>query len=158
METSTLAARLAPMSLVVTFTLGDERYGVDVSCIREIIRPVAVTALPAARPGILGVIDLRERIVPVVDLRRRLGFDACPPTEQTRILVAEMNERLVGFVVDCVWEVLRIDPSTVDDALASAAAGSVHVVPAVARLDDGLLLLLDLDQVAGAPSPLPAAA
>ena len=99
---------------LVTFSTGDEEFGVDILKVQEIILPMAITKVPKAPEFVEGVINLRGKVIPVIDLRRRFGFKPKAQDKYTRIIVIEINQMIVGFVVDSISEVLRIPASTVE--------------------------------------------
>jgi purine-binding chemotaxis protein CheW len=91
-----------------TFRVGEEDYAVDIMRVREIINPLPVTPVPRAPAFIEGVIRLRSEVIPVVDVRKRFGVEATPPTRKTKFLVVRVGGRRLALVVDAVTEVLRI--------------------------------------------------
>ena len=137
----------ASLNQFVSFALGAEEFGVEIVKVQEIIRSVAITRVPSAPEGVEGVINLRGRIIPVIDLRARLGLERKAADGTTRIIVVEMAQGVIGFVVDRVREVLRIDRSTVEPAPELATSVDAGYVRGVAKLEDRLLILLDLEQV-----------
>ena len=101
---------------LVTFSIGEEDFGVDILKVQEIIRMMDITKVPRAPEFVEGVINLRGKVIPIIDLRRRFGRTPKPHDKDTRIIVIEMSGIIVGFVVDAVSEVLRIPKSTVEAA------------------------------------------
>lgn len=142
----------ADVQLVVC-VVGDERYGLAVGRVHEIIRSIAITALPGADRSFNGVINLRGRIIPVMDLRRRFGLPEVPATRFTRIVVADAAGTRVGLVVDAVHEVVRMAPTTIERAPALTASTAVAPVTGIARAADGLIILLDLERLVIASTP-----
>jgi len=131
----------------VSFIVADEEFGVDILTVQEIIRPVEITRVPHAPDFVEGVINLRGRILPIIDLRTRLGFPERDRDEDTRILVVELEDQTVGFVTDSVREVLRVEESTIEPAPDLAVNIDTHFLRGVAKLEDRLLILLDLDGI-----------
>jgi len=131
----------------VSFTVAEEEFGVDILTVQEIIRPVEITRVPHAPDFVEGVINLRGRILPIIDLRTRLGFPERDQDEDTRILVVELADQTVGFVTDSVREVLRVEESTIEPAPDLAVNIDTHFLRGVAKLDERLLILLDLDGI-----------
>ena len=127
----------------VVFDLGDEVYGVEIGFIREIIRHVPITALPGADESILGLISLRGQILPVVSLRSLFGLAPAEPSPAARIIVAELDRGRVGLAVDSVRAV-RLLPSDSLEPPPALGAGPAHVA-GIARVDDGLVILLDIE-------------
>jgi purine-binding chemotaxis protein CheW len=91
-----------------TFRIGDEDYAIDIMRVREIIHPLPITPVPRAPASVEGVVRLRGEVIPVLDVRKRLGVAASPPTRRTRFLVVNVAGRRIGLVVDEVCEVIRI--------------------------------------------------
>ncbi len=133
-----------------TFRVGGEVYALDIMRVREIIPPLPVTAVPRAPAFVEGVVRLRGDVVPVVDVRRRFGLPAAPPTRRTRFVVAMVGRRRLALVVDEVCEVLRVARADLRPAAALAAAGGPRLfVGACAGADrrgggERVVLLLDL--------------
>jgi purine-binding chemotaxis protein CheW len=132
---------------LVSFTIGDEEFGVDILKVQEINRMVDVTRVPNTPEYVDGVINLRGKVIPIIDLRRRFGMDRKVKDKNTRIIVVELNGRVLGFVVDAVSEVLRI-PKSVTEAPPPIIAGiEAEYITAIAKLENRLLILLDLERV-----------
>src|SRR3979490_2000828 len=108
-----LAANGDEQQLVV-FQLGAELYGVDIARVHEIIRLQTVTRVPRAPSFVEGVINLRGKVIPVVDLRRRFGLPLADHTRATRPVVVEIGDQVVGIIVDSVSEVLRVSTATIE--------------------------------------------
>lgn len=132
---------------VVVFELASESYGVDISRVREIIRPPAITAVPRAAWHIEGVINLRGRVIPVVNLRRRFGLPEAARERASRIVVVEVSGHIVGMAVDAVSEVLHIPSGAVEAPGATLASAETSHLRGIAKLNDSLVILLDLDRV-----------
>jgi purine-binding chemotaxis protein CheW len=132
---------------VVVFQLGDELYGADIAVVREVSPLQRVTRVPRTPRYIEGVTNLRGRVIPVVDLRRRLGLPATPHTKSTRIAVAELDGGQVGMIVDAVQEVLRVPSSCIEPPTQLLAKVESEYVLGVAKVDGRLIILLDLARV-----------
>ena len=132
---------------LVTFSTGDEEFGVDILRVQEIIRTMAITKVPKAPEFVEGVINLRGKVIPIIDLRRRFGLQSKAHDKHTRIIVIEINTMIVGFVVDSVSEVLRIPTSTVEPPPPVVAGLESEYISGVGKLEDRLLILLDLDRL-----------
>ena len=132
---------------LVTFSTGDEEFGVDILRVQEIIRTMAITNVPKAPEFVEGVINLRGKVIPIIDLRRRFGLQPKEHDKHTRIIVIEINNMIVGFVVDSVSEVLRIPASTVEPPPPVVAGLESEYISGVGKLHDRLLILLDLDKL-----------
>lgn len=132
---------------LVTFSIGEEEFGVDILKVQEIIRTMEITKVPRAPEFVEGVINLRGKVIPIIDLRRRFGLDFKPHDKDTRIIVIEINNIVVGFVVDAVSEVLRIPTNTVEPPPPVVAGVDSDYISGVGKLQDRLLILLDLDKL-----------
>ncbi len=143
---------------LVTFEVGEEEFAVDILRVQEINRMMELTRVPQSPPDVEGVINLRGRIIPVLDLRKRFGMVVGERNEQNRIVVVEVHERTIGFVVDRVHEVLRIDRGIVDTAPAMCCSIESDFIAGVGKLDDRLLILLDLERLFAAEASSLAAA
>ncbi len=129
---------------LVTFRIGEEEFGVDILAVQEIIRLLQITPVPRAPASIEGVINLRGKVIPVVNMRSRFSLPARQATSQTRIVVMELEEKIVGFLVDAVSEVLRIPATTVEEPPPVVAGIGSEYIRGVGKLDGRLLILLDL--------------
>lgn len=134
---------------LVTFFLAREEYGVDVRLVQEIIRLSVITQVPRAPEFIKGVINLRGRIIPVIDLKRRLGLGEVEPDRQTRVVVIHVRERLVGLLVDGASQVLRVPLSTIEAAPDEVIEIDANYVRGVAKLEKRLIILIDLVKILG---------
>jgi purine-binding chemotaxis protein CheW len=138
----------------LTFVLERQCYGIDVLKIREIIRMTDITAVPQMPAHVRGVINLREKIIPVIDLRRRFGFDEAAATEQTCIVVVLIHTPdgksiQMGLVVDGVEEVVQIAASDIEAAPDFGAEISTDCLLGMAKLKTGVKTLLDIDHIIG---------
>ena len=132
---------------LVSFNLSSEEFGIDILKVQEIIRLISITKVPNSPEFIEGVINLRGRVIPVIALRIKLGMEKIEYSNSTRIIVVEINNNTVGFVVDGVSEVLRI-PANITEAPPSMVAGvDSEYITAVGKLEDRLLILLDLEKI-----------
>jgi len=132
---------------LVSFNLGEEEYGVDILKVQEINRMLEVTQVPNVPEYVDGIINLRGKVIPIIDLRRRFGMERKEHDKNTRIVVVELNGKTVGFVVDAVREVLRIPKSVTEPPPSIVARVDAECITAVGKLDDRLLILLDLEKV-----------
>ena len=132
---------------LVSFNIGDEEFGVDILKVHEINRMVDVTRVPNMPEYIDGVINLRGKVIPIIDLRRRFGMPRKEKDKNTRIVVVELAGRVLGFVVDAVSEVLRIPKSVTEPPPPIIAGIEAEYITAIGKLENRLLILLDLDKV-----------
>jgi purine-binding chemotaxis protein CheW len=132
---------------VVAFRLGDETYAIDISYIHEIIRMREITFVPRAPHYMRGVINLRGRIVPVMDLSSRLGLPSHEETPLSRIIVVEVNGESIGMIVDAVSEVLRLPEDQIEPPTQMAGSESADYISGLGKVNDRLVLLLDVQKV-----------
>lgn len=132
---------------LVVFQLGAEFYGVDIARVHEIIRLQTITRVPRAPAFVEGVINLRGKVIPVVDLRRRFGLESSEHTRASRIVVVEIGDNVVGVIVDGVSEVLRVTGASIEPPSPVVAGIESEYIYGIAKLDDRLVILLDLDRV-----------
>jgi purine-binding chemotaxis protein CheW len=132
---------------LVSFKIGNEEFGVDILKVQEIIKMVPITKVPNSPAFVEGVINLRGKVIPIVDFRTRLGMERAEQTKDTRIIVVDVESRIIGFIVDSVSEVLRI-PRNITEAPPEIVAGiDSEFIKSVGKLEDRLLILIDLDMV-----------
>ena len=136
---------------VVGFRIGNETFGVRIGSVREIVRVPEITAVPSAPETVEGVINLRGKIIPVMDLRKRFGQSDIQPDKKNRILVVELDNKLVGLIVNAASEVLRIAPSEIEAPGNLFAEGESGYVTGVGKLKGRLIILLDIAKLLHRP-------
>ncbi len=132
---------------LVVFSLYKEEFGVEITQVREIIKPPNITRLPHVSDYIEGVTNLRGEVIPVISLRKRFGVEEEETTTHTRIIIVEINESRVGFIVDAVNEVLRIPESSIEPPPRSVAGLRSDYLKGVGKVDDRLLILLEVNKI-----------
>lgn len=132
---------------LVIFTLANETYGIAISAVNEIIRMQAITEVPRTPDFVEGVINLRGRIVPVIDLRKRFRLEVAEQTQASRIMVVEMQDLVVGMIVDSVTEVLRLPSDSIEPTPPMVSGVDAAYLRGVGKRDDRLIILLDIDKV-----------
>lgn len=132
---------------LVTFMLDDILYGIDILKIHGILRMPEITRLPNTPSYIKGVINLRGNVIPVVDARDKFGFPKGEITDLTRIIVIEDGEKQVGLLVDNVYQVIRIPKTSIDTPSDLIEGVSEEFLRGVGRLDDRLIIVLNLDNI-----------
>ncbi|MBS3968543.1 MAG: chemotaxis protein CheW [Clostridia bacterium] len=132
---------------LVVFNLSSETYGVDISAVREIIRMQVITEVPRTPDFVEGVINLRGKVIPVIDLHKRFDLPLVEETSNTRIMVVEVENVTVGMIVDSVSEVLRISKDSIDPPPPVISGVDSAYLRGVGKLEDKLIILLDLNQV-----------
>ena len=132
---------------IVGFQVGRETYGVPITSLHEIVRVPEITAVPDAPDYMEGVINLRGKIVSVIDLRKRLGEKKVDSGKRNRILVVEHNGRLSGLIVDSASEVLKIPSSDVEASPAALQEGGLNCVTGLGKYKGRLIVLLDMTKL-----------
>jgi purine-binding chemotaxis protein CheW len=133
---------------VIVFNLGEERYGVEISQVKEIILPTQITRIPNVPSYIEGVLNLRGQIAAIINLRKRLGKESMKNDENTRIIVIELNDAIVGVMVDSVSEVKYLSSKNIEEIPRFLALkDDSKFLKGVGKLEDGLLTLMDLKEL-----------
>jgi purine-binding chemotaxis protein CheW len=132
---------------LVVFELANENYGVDISAVESIIKMQAITVVPHAPEFVEGVTNLRGKVLPVIDLRKRFGLAAVDFSKDSRIVVVSMEGKEVGMVVDGVSEVLTISDESVEPVPTMVATVDSSFLVGIAKIDERLVILLDLQRV-----------
>lgn len=132
---------------MVSFIIGNEEYAVDIFYVKEINRLSHITKVPNAPEFIEGVINLRGRIIPVIDLRIKMGLPKKENDKNSRIIVVEDEEILVGFLVDAVKEVIRIPKKIIEEPPEIVTSNKTDFISSVGKLDDRLLIMIDLKKI-----------
>jgi purine-binding chemotaxis protein CheW len=135
---------------LVSFAIGKEQFGVDILVAQEIIRMAPITSIPNSPDFIEGVINLRGHIIPVIDLRKRLNLNPLAEGDRNnvRILIINVQDRVTGFIVDAVSEVLKIAKSLIEPPPEIVVAGlKSQYIRGVCKLDERLLILLDFSKI-----------
>jgi purine-binding chemotaxis protein CheW len=136
---------------VVGFRVGNETYGVRIAAVREIVRVPEITSVPNAPEIIEGVINLRGKIIPVMDLRKRFGLAEVVTDKKNRILVVDLENKLLGLIVNSASEVLKISPSDIEAPGTVFAEGESGYVTGVGKLKGRLIILLDINKLLHRP-------
>jgi purine-binding chemotaxis protein CheW len=132
---------------LVVFELASELFGVDIGAVESIIKMQAITRVPQSPEFVEGVINLRGKVLPVIDLRLRFGLPAVEVTKSNRIMVVSMDGSQVGMIVDGVSEVLSISDSDVEPPPAMATTVNSTFIIGIAKIDTRLVILLDLKKI-----------
>jgi purine-binding chemotaxis protein CheW len=135
----------------LTFTLADEEYGIGILKIKEIIGMMQITTVPQTPEFVKGVINLRGKVIPVIDLRLRFGMESIDYTDRTCIIVVEIQGTIqtvqIGIVVDSVSEVLNIKGEEVEDTPTFGTKLNTDYILGMAKMEGGVKILLDIDRV-----------
>ena len=129
---------------VVTFLLNGEEFGVNIMNVQEVIRVGSITHVPNSLNYIKGVFNLRGTILPVMDLRKRLGFPEAEPSRQQRVIVVEFSGNRIGFLVDQVKGVFTLPVSQIEASPSIQNVTVAQFISGLAKMDDRLIILLDL--------------
>ncbi len=132
---------------IVGFRVGNETFGVPIQSVHEIVRMMEITNVPDAPIYIEGVINLRGKIIPVIDLRKRFGEKNIVASKKNRILVAEVVGKIVGLVVDSASEVVKIPPSEIEPPPNVFGENDVNYVTGVGKVGNKLVILVDLGKI-----------
>jgi purine-binding chemotaxis protein CheW len=135
----------------LTFTLAEEEYGIGILKIKEIIGMIPITSVPQTPEFVKGVVNLRGKVIPVMDLRLRFGMAEIDYTERTCIIVVEIDGQtgtiMIGVVVDAVSEVLNIKAEDIEDPPTFGTALNTEYILGMAKMEGGVKILLDIDRV-----------
>jgi purine-binding chemotaxis protein CheW len=134
---------------LVTFEVGEEEFAIDILAVQEINRMMQITRVPQSPSSVEGVINLRGRIIPVIDLRRRFNLEPRAHGADSRIIVIEIHGKVLGFIVDRVDEVLRVSGNVVEPTPDLITSVDSDYIRGVGKLQDRLLILLDLQKLFG---------
>ena len=145
----TTKAGLSELIQLVSFRLGQEEFGVDILKVQEINRMVEITKVPQAPYYCEGVINLRGKVIPVIDLRKKFEMEVREHDKNTRIVVCDVDGNVTGMIVDAVEEVLRIPQSTIEEAPKVVTTVNSEYINGVAKLDERLLIFLDISRITG---------
>jgi len=132
---------------LVSFMLDDVEYGIDILAVHEILRMPDITRLPNTPVYVRGVINLRGNVIPVVDVRERFGLSKAKITDLTRIIVVEIGEKLVGLLVDNVYQVVRMPEKNIDPPSDLIEGVSEEFIKGIGRLQDRLIVILNLGNI-----------
>ncbi len=150
-QTATQTSQQAQTGLddeqVVVFDVANEFYAVNIARVHEIIRLQQITVIPGAPEFVEGVINLRGKVIPVLDLRKRFHLNVSEHTRSSRIVVVELSNQTIGLIVDGVSEVLRIPADQVDPPSPLVAGIDSRYLRGIAKLENRLIVLLDIDKV-----------
>ena len=132
---------------LVSFKVGEAEFGVDILRVKEINKMLELTIVPNTPEFVVGVVNLRGRIIPILNLRTRLGLPVKEYDLETRIIVVEMEDKTIGFIVDEVKEVLRIPKNITEPPPDIVSGVDSDYITAIGKMEDRLLILLDLTKV-----------
>ena len=147
MRTNTAVDSAKDLRQFITFTVGEEEYGLELLRVKEVIRLRQITWLPKAPVFVKGIINLRGDVIPVIDLRRRFGLKAVDETAQTRVIVVEVDGLLTGLEVDSASQVARIPADQIDPPPPLLDGFSNAFITGVGKMEDSLVILVNPDAI-----------
>ena len=135
------------LNQLISFVVGEEEYGLDILRVKEVIRIREITRLPKAPGFVKGIINLRGDVIPIIDLRDKFGLEHQEYTTTTRVIVVDVDDKLVGMVVDAASQVVRIPAGQIDPPPPIAGGLSTEYIRGVGKLDDRLVILLNINRI-----------
>jgi purine-binding chemotaxis protein CheW len=138
---------LANEGKYLTFALGKEEYGLEILKVKEIIGIMDITAVPQVPDYVKGVINLRGKVIPVISLRRKFGMEEIDYTDETCIIVMNLNEVLIGIIIDKVQEVLDIEQNNIEPPPSSGIAGKSEYILGMGKVGESVKILLNIDKI-----------
>jgi purine-binding chemotaxis protein CheW len=131
----------------ISFSIGEEEYGLELLRVKEVIRIREITWLPKAPSFVKGIINLRGDVIPIIDLRDKFGLEAKEATAMTRVIVVEVEGWMIGMVVDSASQVVRIPADQIDPPPPMLGGFSQEFITGVGKLEDKLIILLNTDAI-----------
>ena len=132
---------------IVCFKIGSEEYGIDILQVQEILKLPKVTKLPKSKPYIMGVIDLRGKVLPIVDLSKRFGIESNKLTENSRAIVVNIGGKKVGLGIDSVSHVIKVNAKDIEPPPPVVRGISGKYIVGIAKMEDGFVVVLDINQM-----------
>ncbi len=145
-----LKGSVEKLDQMISFNIGEEDYGVNIQTVKEVIRKREITRLPKTPAFVKGVINLRGDIIPIIDLRERFGMEQRESTDMTRVIVAEVDGRPIGMVVDSVSHVIRIAQDQIEPPPEMVGGISEEYLKGVGKVGEQLIVLLNIDRILSA--------
>ncbi len=137
------------MLQLVTFKLAGQKYAVDILKVQEINNMKEITTIPNAPSFLEGAVNLRGKVIPVLNLRKKFSFDDAGSLETSKIVIMDVRGVIMGLIVDAVSDVLRIPRDVVEPPPPVTTHGSTEFISGIAKLQEGLVILLDMDRLLG---------
>ncbi len=132
---------------IVCFKIGKEEYGIDILQVQEILKLPHITKLPKSKPYILGVMDLRSKVIPIIDLSTRFGIKTQTSGESSRAIVVDIAHRKVGLAIDSVSHVIKVNSDDIEPPPPVVKGISGKYIVGIAKVDDGFVVILDITQI-----------
>ncbi len=150
METSVESSSVGDQVLqFVTFTLNEEEYAVDILNVQEINRITEIAKVPNSPDYVEGVINLRGKVIPVINLRRKFRFDEKESDDESRIIIMEINEITNGLIVDSVSEVLRVPAHIIEPPPPMSFDMNSKYIKGIAKIEDRIIILIEINRLIG---------
>ena len=138
---------------LVSFRLAEEEYGIEITKIQEIILVGEITRIPQTASFVKGLINLRSNVIPIFDLRLSFGLNESESTDETRIMVVNVNGKTIGLIVDAVSEVLRVAKNQISPPPLTVTGLGREYLTGLVKLEGRLLIMLDIDTILGEEAP-----
>jgi purine-binding chemotaxis protein CheW len=135
------------LNQLISFMVGEEEYGLEILRVKEVIRIREITRLPRAPSFVKGIINLRGDVIPIIDLRDKFGLEHKEYTSMTRVIVVDVDGRLVGMVVDAASQVVRVPADQIDPPPPIVGGLSVEFIKGVGKIEERLIILLKIDRI-----------
>ncbi len=132
---------------LVVFVLASEEFACNIADVREVLKMISITPLPRSINFVEGVINLRGEVIPVIDLRMRFNLPSVERTDESRIIIVEVEERMVGLTVDSVSEVIRLSNQQIQEAPNQVAGEQTNLIMGVGKIDERMLIILNLERI-----------
>jgi len=132
---------------VVSFSVGEEDYGINIETVKEVIKVKSITQLPKTPSFVRGVINLRGDVIPIIDLREKFGLQQEDYTEMTRVIVVDIDDKSIGMVVDSVSNVINIAQNDIDPPPPLVSGLSEDYLKGVGKVGEELIILLNIDKI-----------
>lgn len=136
-----------PVLQWVTYHLDNEIYGVNVMQVQEVLRVSEIAPVPGAQEYVLGIINLRGNVVTVIDTRKRFGLESKEPDDLSRVIVVEVNDNVIGMLVDSVAEVVYLNQSEIEPSPSVSSDDNSYYIQGVSSRDEYLLILVDINKL-----------
>ena len=135
------------LNQLISFIVGEEEYGLEILRVKEVIRIREITRLPRAPSFVKGIINLRGDVIPIIDLRDKFGLEHQGYTSMSRVIVVDVDGRLVGMVVDAASQVVRVPADQIEPPPPIVGGLSAEFIKGVGKLDERLIILLNIDRI-----------
>ena len=132
---------------IVCFKIGKEEYGLDILMVQEILKLPKITNLPKSKAYIMGVIDLRGKVLPIIDLSKRFGIESNKLTENSRAIVVNIGGKKVGLGIDSVSHLVKVNTNDIEPPPAVVKGISGRYIVGIAKVDEGFVILLNINQL-----------